>query len=102
MLQLIEIEDCCSTRSQGHSRKLASIMSWFLPSALLLMIPKCPLCIVAYTALLTGIGISVSSAAGIRLSLILGCLCLLIFAMFRILFRLNSVAADPTVITDSE
>ena len=102
MLQLKEITGCCSTRSQRHGRNLASNLGWFLPSAALLMIPKCPLCIVAYTALLTGAGISVSSAAGIRLSLILGCLFMLIFAIFRILFRLNSVAAGPKVVVEGE
>lgn len=41
------------------------------PAALLLFIPKCPFCIVGYVAAVTGVGISVSFASGLRSILIL-------------------------------
>ena len=99
MLRLDKIKGCCSARPQGNSRELASIMSWFLPSALLLMVPKCPLCIVAYIGIVSGIGISVSTATGLRILLVSGCLCLLVYALVRALHRLRSVTVWPRAIT---
>ena len=64
-----------------------TFVTWLLPSTLLLLIPKCPLCVVAYVAVATGLGISVSTAAGVRAALIALCLGLLIFALLRTLGR---------------
>lgn len=89
MLRFRGIKGCCSDGRPGRGRALSSFMGWFLPSALLLMIPKCPLCVVAYIAAITGIGISVSTAAGIRISLILSCICLLAFVLVRSLLRVR-------------
>ena len=101
MLRLDEMKGCCSARKQGHSRKLASIMSWFLPSALLLMVPKCPLCIVAYIGVVSGIGISVSTAAGLRTLLISGCLCLLVYGLVKLVRRLLMTNLVPRTFTGS-
>ena len=64
-----------------------TFVTWLLPSTLLLLIPKCPLCVVAYVTVATGLGISVSTAAGVRAALIALCLGLLIFALLRTLGR---------------
>lgn len=93
MLRFNGVERCCSSGGRGGSRKLSSLLGWFLPSALLLAIPKCPLCVVAYTAAITGLGISVSTATGIRVSLITSSLCLLAFVLVRSLFRVRRAAA---------
>lgn len=46
---------------------------WLLPSAALLLMPKCPACFATYFALATGVGISLSVATPLRWSLIVLC-----------------------------
>ena len=92
MLRLNGLKECCSNRRIGASGILSSFFSWFLPAALLFAIPKCPLCIVAYIAAVTGIGISVSTAGGIRFTLILGSVALLAFVLVRSLLRARRTA----------
>jgi hypothetical protein len=40
--------------------------SWILPSAILVLMPKCPVCLAAYIALGAGIGLSLPSAENLR------------------------------------
>jgi hypothetical protein len=44
------------------------------PAALLAVMPKCPFCVVAYVALFSGIGISVSTARWIQVLMLVLCL----------------------------
>jgi hypothetical protein len=88
MLRLSENKmNCCANPSKSRSHRVTTITRWLLPSAFLVLIPKCPLCIVAYIAVATGAGISVSTAAGIRYALIAGCIGLLAFAVLRSLSK---------------
>ena len=100
MLRFKGIEKCCS--GKGRDGALSSIIGWSLPSALLLIMPKCPLCLVAYVAAVSGLGISVSSAAGIRIFLITGSLSLLAFAIVRTLLRVRRVVTIPRSVDDFE
>ena len=43
---------------------------WVAPGAALVLIPKCPLCIVGYFAAVTGVGLSISTAQYLRVTLI--------------------------------
>jgi hypothetical protein len=52
------------------------------PGAILVLLPKCPLCIVGYAAA-AGIGLSISTAANLRSLTVFVCLGLLVFFAAR-------------------
>lgn len=66
---------CCSTATPPHTvaSRLRALSLWTLPSAVLVLMPKCPMCLAAYVALWTGLGLSISTAAYIRWSLLILC-----------------------------
>ncbi|HEY5936381.1 MAG TPA: hypothetical protein VIU61_17135 [Kofleriaceae bacterium] len=53
---------------------------------MLVVLPKCPLCVVGYAALL-GIGVSVSTAAALREGLVIGCVVMLAAMVARFVTR---------------
>jgi hypothetical protein len=59
-------------RSVGLSAKI-------IPVAILAAVPKCPACLAAYVALGTGVGLSLTTATYLRLSLIFACVATLAF-----------------------
>ena len=61
-----------------------------VPGIVLILIPKCPLCLAAYIALLTGISIPFPAAAWLRTSLIVGCVASLAWILVRQLARAYS------------
>src|SRR5215472_19356750 len=71
-------------------RRAVGLISWILPSAILALIPKCPMCLAAYVALWTGLGLSVAAAANLRVLLIVVCLISLVFLAARQTRRLTA------------
>jgi hypothetical protein len=69
-------------------RRVVDLDGWIVPSAILALIPKCPMCLAAYVALWTGLGLSVAAAANLRVLLIIVCVISLVFLVVRQMRRL--------------
>lgn len=74
--------DCCQTATRGHDhhprpasrwRRTRGAAGWIVPGITLVLIPKCPVCLAAYVALATGIGLSLPVAAFLRMTLLIVC-----------------------------
>jgi hypothetical protein len=85
-----ELKFCSGSRIGCGSivRRAVDLVGWIVPSAILALIPKCPMCLAAYIALWTGLGLSVAAAANLRLLLIIACVISLVFLAARQMRRL--------------
>ncbi|EDY16541.1 hypothetical protein CfE428DRAFT_5964 [Chthoniobacter flavus Ellin428] len=66
-------------RSLTPLQRFYLAVKWAAPGAILMVMPKCPMCIVAYVALFTGMGISLSTAAHLRMLVLILCLISILF-----------------------
>lgn len=69
------------TAAQCCKRRLTKAAAPTLPGILLLLLPKCPLCLAAWIALATGIGISATAASYLREGVIAVCIAMFIAVM---------------------
>lgn len=90
---------CCqsATRKPGQPpapasrwRRIREAAGWIAPTATLILLPKCPVCVAAYIALFTGVGISVTSASILRTTLLILCITTLLTLTLWRLRRLLS------------
>lgn len=88
----MNVRHCCEmkTRAGDDVRRPASrlrrggeIAGWIVPSVALALLPKCPVCVAAYVALATGIGISLPAAKYLRATLVVLCVGSLVFIAAR-------------------
>lgn len=74
-------------RPAGLFRRAWRISQWLFPATLLALLPKCPMCVAAYVALFTGIGISVATARSIQILLLVFCLTALAYLALRLFHK---------------
>ena len=76
-------------RSARWARRGVSAVEWLMPAVTLALLPKCPMCVAAYVAMFTSVGISLSAATYLRTSLIGLCLASLAYLAARSVRRLK-------------
>jgi len=91
---------CCHPVAAQHTGPRSSTplwrfylaVKWATPAAILIVMPKCPMCIAAYVALFTGVGISLSTAAHLRMLVFILCLISFLFLAAKSAARRRGVA----------
>ena len=76
---------CCegASTSSPRARRFLGAAGYVVPSAILALLPKCPACIAAYLAVGAGIGVTVSTAATLRTTLLILCVACLAYFTAR-------------------
>jgi hypothetical protein len=72
-------------------RRGRAILGWILPSAVLVMVPKCPACLAAHVTLWTGLGLSLSTATYLRWALLIVCISTLLFLISQQRDRIKTI-----------
>ncbi len=61
---------CCDAanyrKTPTRLRRAREVFAWALPSAILVLVPKCPACLAAHVTLWTGLGLSLATATYLR------------------------------------
>jgi hypothetical protein len=68
-----DLSDRPTVAPTPRRRRGGGIAGWIIPSAALILMPKCPMCVAMDVALFTGASISVASASHLRIAI--GVLC---------------------------
>ena len=86
---------CCHAASDRKTptwvRRVGAIFAWVLPSAILVLLPKCPACLAAHMMLWTGLGLSLSTATYLRWGLLFLFVASLLFLIVKRLDRIGAI-----------
>jgi len=75
---------CCeNSNPRTFARRYVDVFGWIIPGAILAILPKCPMCLAAYIALWSGIGLSLSAATHLRVLLLMLSVGLILFMVVR-------------------
>jgi hypothetical protein len=82
-------ESGSASRPASHRRRAVEIAGWIVPSATLVLLPKCPVCVAMYVALFSGIGLSLAGASILRTCVLILCVAALLCLALKHLWRLH-------------
>ena len=87
---------CCVKRRATAAGRSRGVAAWLVPGGLLVLMPKCPVCLAGYVAAATGLGLSVPEASGLRTLLIALCCASLAYLAIRLLSR-HKTSTRPAI-----
>ncbi len=64
-------------------RRMRELVAWIVPSALIVLVPKCPMCLAAYVAVWTGVGLSMTTASYLWWAMLILCVASLLFLIVK-------------------
>jgi hypothetical protein len=109
MIARMNTRRCCQikARADDDARRLASrgrrggeVAGSIIPGATLALLPKCSVCVAAYVALFSGVGMSVATAAYLRTSLLILCVASLLALVARRLGYFGVIEKKQQTTTD--
>lgn len=88
------MSNCCQSNAAASRRRFATLAGWIVPATVLALVPKCPVCVAAYVAAFTGIGLSLTAASYLRTAILAGAVCLFVLmSVFWLVARLKKASA---------
>lgn len=81
------MKTCCAGKNGRSLLGKGDTGGWLVSGGLLLLIPKCPVCLAGYIAAFSGLGLSVPAASGLRWTLLAICMSSLALLSFRLVRR---------------